>query len=58
MLPHGERSRRAVRWISDSLQDSDSADLKKLINEAIFRFDLNPKESEDLIQFYKRATET
>jgi len=57
MLPAGERTRRAVRWISDALQESESANLKALIQQAIFRFDLNPKESEELMQFYQRAQE-
>lgn len=57
MLPQGERSRRAVRWISDSVKDSNSTITKTLIHEAIFKFDLNPKESEDLLVFYKRAME-
>ncbi len=57
MLPQGERTRRAVRWISDSLKESDMSKVKSLVHQAIFKFDLNPKESEDLIHFYERATE-
>jgi len=57
MLPDGERSRRAVRWISDSIKETEPDDLLKLVNEAIFKFDLNPKESEELLHFYKRASE-
>jgi hypothetical protein len=57
MLPPGEKSRKAVRWISDSIQDSDSAHIKTLVHQAIFKFDLNPRESEALLQFYKHALE-
>lgn len=57
MLPQGEKSRKAVRWISDSLKDSESIKVSTLIHQAIFKFDLNPKESEDLLRFYKQATE-
>ncbi len=57
MLPQGEKSRRAVRWISDSINDSDAAKVKTLLNKAIFQFDLNPREAEELLHFYKQALE-
>ena len=57
MQLRGEKSRRAVRWISDSIKDSDSFRLNTIIHEAITKFDLDPRESEELILFYQRAKE-
>ncbi len=54
VLPKGEKARRAVKWISDRLKDDPNQNLWPLINEAITRFDLNPLESELLIQFYRK----
>jgi len=54
ILPKGEKTRRAVRWISEQLKEDSHKPLWPLINEAITRFDLNPFESEALIQFYKK----
>ena len=53
VMPKGENVRRAVRWISDNLRENANQSLKKLINDAILRFDLSPGDSEFLINFYK-----
>lgn len=55
MLPQGEKTRRAVRWISDMLKENPQAGINGLVMRAIAQFDLNPKESEELTQFYRRA---
>lgn len=55
MLPQGEKTRRAVRWISDILQENPQSRINELVMRAISRFDLNPKESEELSRFYRRA---
>jgi hypothetical protein len=52
-LPHGENIRKAVKWISENLKEDPEQSLKKLINEAILRFDLSPGDSEFLINFYR-----
>jgi hypothetical protein len=57
LQPEGERLRRAVRWISGQLKDDPNARVMPLVHEAIARFDLTPKEGEELIDFYRRATE-
>ncbi|MBN2410676.1 hypothetical protein JXQ31_03220 [candidate division KSB1 bacterium] len=53
VLPKGEKSRRAVQWISANLQNDSERSLWKLVQEAINRFDLNPMEAEMLMQFYR-----
>jgi hypothetical protein len=48
VMPEGEAIRIAVKWISDNLRDDPSKSIQKLINEAVMRFDLSPKDAEDL----------
>jgi hypothetical protein len=52
ILPEGEQLRRAVRWISDELQEKKDANLAKLIDEACVKFDLSPTDAEFLIRFF------
>jgi hypothetical protein len=57
ILPEGEDLRRAVRWISGSLQDSTGKAIQSLVQEAIFKFDLSPKDAEFLIGFFRQRKE-
>ena len=52
-MPEGEHLRRAVRWISESLQEQPQAKLLRLVDQAVFKFDLSPKEAEYLVNFFK-----
>ena len=56
VLPSGESLLRAVRYISDQLQEDADQPLLALVDKASQRFDLTPKEEEYLIQFYREAT--
>ena len=52
VMPSGEDIRRAVKWISDNLAtDPDQARLR-LIETAVFKFDLSPLDMEFLINFF------
>jgi hypothetical protein len=55
IMPEGEAIRNAVKWISGKLQDDPSKSRQKLINEAILRFDLSPKDAEFLTEFYRKG---
>jgi len=57
VLPEGEDLRRAIKWISGSLQDSPDGPISVLVNEAVFKFDLSPKDADFLIAFYGRRKE-
>ncbi len=52
LLPKSEAVKRAVRWISDQLNSDPAARISKLIEEASINFDLTPKESMFLYDFY------
>jgi hypothetical protein len=46
--PKNESLRKAVRWISENLKDNPAADIKALVLEAGFRYDLGPLDQEFL----------
>ncbi len=54
LLPEGEELRRAVKWIASHLQENPDSLIMPLVNEAIFRFDLDPLDSEFLIRMYSQ----
>jgi len=57
LLPEGEELRRAVKWISGNLQENSGQPVQPLVNEAIFKFDLSPRDAEFLIGFYSQRKE-
>jgi hypothetical protein len=57
LLPEGEELRRAVKWISGSLQDDPDQPVQPLVQKAIFTFDLSPKDADFLIRFYGKKKE-
>ncbi len=54
-LPEGEDLRKAVKWISSQLEDDPKQPLSKLVEKAVFTFDLSPKDSEFLFSFFKKS---
>ena len=52
ILPEGEQLRRAIKWISDQRSENPKASLPELIGEACLKFDLSPKDSDLLVNFY------
>ncbi len=52
IMPKDEGLRKAVKWISEKLQNDPEASLMKLIGEASFKFDLSPKDGQFLMNFY------
>ena len=55
IIPEGEQLKRAVKWISEQLKEDENIPKQGLINAAISRFDLNPKQSMFLLSFYKNT---
>jgi hypothetical protein len=54
LLPEGEELRRAVKWVSANIQENPDQPLHKLVQEAIFKYDLSPKDAEFLSRFYRK----
>jgi len=57
LLPDGEDIRRAVKWVSGHLQENPDQPVQPLVREAIFKFDLSPRDADFLIGFYSRKKE-
>jgi len=52
IIPQGTALKKAVSWISENLKSGNETAIDTLINEAVFRFDLTPKDSDFLYHFY------
>lgn len=55
ILPEGEDLRRAIKWMSAHLEENPDQPVSKLVQEAIFTFDLSPRDADFLIEFYRQA---
>jgi len=55
VMPEGEAIRKAVKWISSEMEASPDKTRKELLNEAVMRFDLSPKDADFLLEFYRKA---
>jgi hypothetical protein len=53
IMPEGERVRLAVKFISAERQEDEKKSIRKLIQEASLKFNLSPKEEQDLVHFYR-----
>jgi hypothetical protein len=54
-MPEGEAIKKAIKWVSSMIEEQGAQNLNRFINEAIKKFDLSPKDSEFLIQFYREG---
>ena len=54
LLPDGEDIRRAVKWVSGNLQENPDQSVMPLVQKAVFKFDLSPRDAEFLINFYSK----
>ncbi len=52
--PKGEKMKRAIKWISSRLEDTEKKKLSLLIEEASREFNLSPNEEEFLLSFYTK----
>jgi hypothetical protein len=57
LLPDGEDIRRAVKWVSGNIQEDPGQPVQPLVREAIFKFDLSPRDAEFLIGFFSQRKE-
>jgi len=53
LLPEGEDLRRAVKWISATLQEDPDRPVQSVVQEGILKFDLSPKDADFLTGFFK-----
>ncbi|MCG8618398.1 MAG: hypothetical protein MI802_19445 [Desulfobacterales bacterium] len=55
--PQGEALKKAIAWISEQRRENPAKDPMALADEAAFRFDLSPKDSEFLLRFIRDERE-
>jgi hypothetical protein len=55
VMPEGEAIKRVVKWISGELQENPQKSIQILVDSAVQRFDLSPKEAEFLTNFYHKG---
>lgn len=52
IMPENEEIKHAIKSISDGLEKNPDQPVQKLVDKAIFEFDLSPAEAEFLIRFF------
>ena len=55
VIPEGENVQKAIKWVSANLEENDNQSLQKLIEKAVFKFDLSPKDTEFLTKFFRES---
>lgn len=51
--PDSGKLKKAIQWISDKRKEDPNINLVKLADDASFRFDLSPKDSQFVLRFVK-----
>jgi hypothetical protein len=54
IMPEGEEIQRAIKWISQNLEDKPDQPIFPLVEKAVFKFDLSPKDSDFLLTFFRK----
>ena len=52
IMPESELVQKAIKWISANLEEDDKQPIPKLIEKAVFKFDLSPKDTDFLMNFF------
>ncbi len=56
IMPEGEEIRSAIKWISMNLEEDPGQSVNKLIEKAVFKYDLSPADNEFLFNFFKKKS--
>ena len=56
VMPEGENIQKAIKWISGNIEDGGSQPIQMLIEKAVFKFDLSPKDTEFLMGFFRNRS--
>ncbi len=54
IMPESENVQKAIKWVSANLEEENQT-LPKLIDKAVFKFDLSPKDTEFLTKFFRES---
>ncbi|PKN76700.1 MAG: hypothetical protein CVU52_03630 [Deltaproteobacteria bacterium HGW-Deltaproteobacteria-10] len=53
VIPEGKNVQQAIKWISANLEENENQSVKQLVEKAVFKFDLSPKDTEFLLGFFR-----
>lgn len=53
VIPEGENIKRAIKWVSINIEEDGNQPVKQLVQKAIFKFDLSPKDADFLAGFFR-----
>jgi hypothetical protein len=57
LMPDGDDLRKAVKHVSEKLQANPGQPLQPLVQEAIFTYNLSPKDGDFLTSFFRQSRE-
>ncbi|UFS69568.1 hypothetical protein LPW11_16910 [Geomonas sp. RF6] len=57
LTPDGQDLRQAVKWVSEKLQEHPEKKFQHFVHDATLKFNLTPKDSELLIDFFVQRKE-
>jgi len=52
IIPEGENIKKAIKWISVNFEENENQSVAQLVEKAVFKFDLSPKDTEFLSRFF------
>jgi len=55
IMPESEHVQKAIKWVSANLEDHPGQPIQKLIEQAVFKFDLSPKDTDFLTKFFHES---
>ena len=55
VMPQGESLKRAIKWVSGYLKEDPDTEKFSVVQDAVLRFDLSPKDEQFLYNFYRNA---
>lgn len=53
IVPEGENVPKAIKWISANIEENENQPILQLVEKAVFKFDLSPKDAEFLSGFFR-----
>lgn len=53
IIPEGENIQRAIKWVSINFEENENQPVQQLVQKAVFKFDLSPKDAEFLAGFFR-----
>lgn len=53
IVPEHDEIKKAIKWVSETLQQNPDQPVHTLIEKAVFEFDLSPLDAEFLMRFFQ-----